>query len=111
MRKKFERGDLTQEEFNEEAGKELADVVTYLDILAFRLGIDLGEVVRDKFNEISYRVDSPIYISNYGVDFRSDLEHYQCNKCNFYYHIDSLFATRNDANNVVSAICDRCEEK
>ena|ERR1700679_374147 len=65
FRKKFERGDFSEEEFQKEAGKELADVVTYLDILAFRLGIDLGGAVYHKFNEISNRVGSPIFIAEY----------------------------------------------
>src|SRR5271166_1018825 len=45
--KKHDRGDITFEEFLAEARKELADVVTYLDILAFRLGIDLGDAVTE----------------------------------------------------------------
>lgn len=36
-------------------GKELADVVIYADLLAQRLGLDLGDCVRDKFNEVSDR--------------------------------------------------------
>ena len=62
VRKKFERGDLSQQEFIEQAAGELADVATYLDILAFQLGINLGEAIRDKFNTVSERVGSPIYI-------------------------------------------------
>ena len=58
LRKKFERGDVDAATFKNEAAKELADVVTYLDILAMRLGIDLGQSVMDKFNEISARVGS-----------------------------------------------------
>lgn len=44
----------------DEIAKELADVVTYADLLAARYGIDLGAAVRDKFNEVSQRVLSPI---------------------------------------------------
>lgn len=62
VRKKYERGDLNESEFNELAAKELADVVTYLDILAAQLKINLGEAVTNKFNEISERVESPIFI-------------------------------------------------
>lgn len=41
VRKKFERGDLSFDEYQEQARKELADVQTYLDILALRcLDID-----------------------------------------------------------------------
>jgi NTP pyrophosphatase (non-canonical NTP hydrolase) len=61
--KKFRRGELTEQEFLTEAAKELADVQIYLDILAFRLGLDLGQIVADKFNEVSRRVKSPIFIA------------------------------------------------
>lgn len=62
FRKKFERGDLTLEEFNEAASKEIADVQIYLDLLAAQLGFDLGEVTRKKFNETSARIGVNIYI-------------------------------------------------
>jgi NTP pyrophosphatase (non-canonical NTP hydrolase) len=62
-RKKFERGDLTAEEFQIKAGKELADVLIYLDILAAQLGLDLGFEVAKKFNEVSDRVGSTIFIN------------------------------------------------
>lgn len=76
FRKKFERGDLTLEEFAAAAAKELADVQIYLDILARRcldryervgqavflnshgVGVDLGAATIQKFNEVSARVDS-----------------------------------------------------
>lgn len=35
---------------------ELADVLTYLDLLAAALGVDLGAATVEKFNEISERV-------------------------------------------------------
>lgn len=54
--KKIERGDMTLDEARAELGKELADVVTYLDILAFRAGVDLGAATIAKFNEVSERV-------------------------------------------------------
>lgn len=76
IRKKFERGDLTIEEYAKMAADELADVIIYLDILAARcldrdagdirfvdhLGIDLGEAVMRKFNEVSRRVGSNVVI-------------------------------------------------
>jgi NTP pyrophosphatase (non-canonical NTP hydrolase) len=62
MRKKFERGDITQEEFCKAARDELADVQTYLDLLAMRLGINLGEATIDKWNRVSERVGSPVRI-------------------------------------------------
>lgn len=39
---------------------ELADTVIYLDLLAERLGIDLGWAVREKFNVVSDRTASPV---------------------------------------------------
>ncbi len=67
--KKIERGDTTLEEAREALGKEFADVVTYLDILAMRAGVDLGVAVVNKFNEVSRRVHSPVRLLNGGSDF------------------------------------------
>lgn len=53
--KKHRRGDLTDGELREQLGAELADVVTYADLLAHRAGIDLGAAVRRKFNQVSQR--------------------------------------------------------
>lgn len=69
LRKKFERGDISQEEFNREAAKELADIQIYLDLLAFRLGINLSGAVIAKFNEVSLRVGSPIHLRDDGSDW------------------------------------------
>ena len=44
IRKKFERGDLNFKQYEVEAAKELADVQTYLDILAKRC-LDFDGVV------------------------------------------------------------------
>jgi NTP pyrophosphatase (non-canonical NTP hydrolase) len=60
IRKKFERGDITEEKFMVEAAKEIADVQIYLDILAFRLGINLGDATTKKFNEVSQRVGASV---------------------------------------------------
>lgn len=60
--KKIEREDFTLEEAREDLGKELADVVTYLDILAFRCGVDLGEATAKKFNEVSRRVGCDVFL-------------------------------------------------
>jgi NTP pyrophosphatase (non-canonical NTP hydrolase) len=40
--------------------QELADTVLYADLLAARLGINLGEAIRDKFNIVSERMGSDI---------------------------------------------------
>lgn len=60
LRKKHERGDIDSETFRAEAADELADVVTYLDILAQQLGINLGAATMDKFNRVSERVGSTV---------------------------------------------------
>jgi len=62
LKKKVLRGDLSREEAQSELADELADVATYLDILAFRLGIDLGAAIADKFNRVSERVGSTVRI-------------------------------------------------
>ena len=74
FRKKYERGDLSSGEFAELAAKELADVQTYLDILALRCldpevgephqtGVDLGQATISKFNEVSLRVGSNVRLA------------------------------------------------
>lgn len=44
----------------EELGKELGDIVVYADILARMLGLKLEDCVRNKFNEVSNRVNSKL---------------------------------------------------
>lgn len=41
-------------------GKEIADVVTFCDLLATRYGFNLDKLVLDKFNEVSERVGSDV---------------------------------------------------
>lgn len=72
IRKKFERGDLSFEQYQAAAEKELADVQTYLDLLALRCldtsagphpsGVDLGAATARKFNEVSNRVGCNVQI-------------------------------------------------
>lgn len=45
---------------------ELADVLTYLDLLAEVLGVDLGKAAVSKFNEISERVGFPDRLTERG---------------------------------------------
>jgi len=58
--KKMRRGD--KGEFTKALAKELADVVIYADLLAARMGIDLGEEVVKKFNEVSLKRLSDIHL-------------------------------------------------
>lgn len=41
---------------------ELADIICYADLLAAKLGIDLGHAVKDKFNEVSRKRGSHIRV-------------------------------------------------
>jgi len=50
--KKRRRGEVV---LVEDVAKELADAAIYLDLLAERMGIDLGAAVRSKFNEVTRR--------------------------------------------------------
>lgn len=63
--KKIERGDFGPEDDDvmSAVADELADVQTYLDILAFRCGVDLGEATISKFNRISERVHSSVRLA------------------------------------------------
>jgi hypothetical protein len=75
FRKKFERGDMTFEEFQKAAAKELADAQTYLDLLARHAlnytdengetvvhptGVILGTATMRKWNEVSERIGSSL---------------------------------------------------
>lgn len=51
----------------EELAAELADVQTYLDLLAACAGIDLGRATAEKFNEVSQRIRSPVRLSTGGA--------------------------------------------
>ncbi len=56
---------LKDSHFNRQAlvlatGKELADLVIYADLLAARLGLDLGDEVARKFNQVSQERGSDV---------------------------------------------------
>lgn len=67
LRKKVDRGDFEPLEAKKMLADELADVVIYLDILAFRLGVDLGEAIVSKFNEVSNRVGCDVMLGDYNA--------------------------------------------
>jgi|TARA_Y100000310_G_scaffold132889_1_gene131841 NTP pyrophosphatase (non-canonical NTP hydrolase) len=60
--KKIERGDFTLEEARPALAKEFADVAIYLDLLSWQAGVNLGEAVRSKFNEVSERIEADVRI-------------------------------------------------
>lgn len=70
--KKLRRGDFGAdceagpEYAKREAAMEIADAVTYADLLCQRLGFDLSEVLAAKFNHVSRRVGSEITINSGG---------------------------------------------
>lgn len=73
LNKKVDRGDFSIEAVREELGKELADVLIYLDLLAYQAGIDLESAVRNKFNEVSSRVDASVYIlADFAYEVKKD---------------------------------------
>ncbi len=60
--KKIERGDYTLDEKREELGEELADVLCYLVLLAHRAGVDLESATIAKFDRVSRRVRSSVFL-------------------------------------------------
>lgn len=48
---------------DKQVADEIADVLTYLDLLAAVLGVNLGQAAVEKFNEVSERVGFPDRIS------------------------------------------------
>lgn|SRR5574340_1520407 len=50
----------TQNHLIEDIAKEIADTIIYADLLAARLGINLGEAIRKKFNEVSDEMNCDI---------------------------------------------------
>lgn len=62
--KKRDRGDYTILQAQSKFEKEIADVQIYLDLLAHKMNINLADATRNKFNEVSARVNSNIFISS-----------------------------------------------
>lgn len=58
--KKRHRGRPEDQITDEQIADEMADVLTYLDLLAARFDIDLGEALISKFNRVSERIGSDI---------------------------------------------------
>lgn len=65
--KKIHRGDFSLEEANEKEliADEAADIVTYLDLLCQKAGIDLGTAIVNKFNKVSEKIGSDVKIYYY----------------------------------------------
>lgn len=54
------KGDAEFTTLKAKLAKEIADVVLYADLLSCKMGINLGEAVREKFNEVSVKRGSQI---------------------------------------------------
>jgi NTP pyrophosphatase (non-canonical NTP hydrolase) len=54
--KKIERGDFTLDEVRGEVSKELADIITYADLIYTKLGLNTGIELMRKFQEINERI-------------------------------------------------------
>lgn len=65
--KKIERGDFELDDpgVRDALGDELCDVLTYLDLLAHRAGIDLAEATRRKWDAVSERVGADVRIADF----------------------------------------------
>jgi NTP pyrophosphatase (non-canonical NTP hydrolase) len=73
MMKKLERKSLGlrgSEATLEDIAREMADCLTYIDLLAARLGVDLAMAYTGKFNQISenYGMQARLQLQNYMVD-------------------------------------------
>ena len=60
--KKIRRDDVRLEDVRADLADELADIQIYLDLLAFRAGIDLGQATIDKFNKKSFQVGCEVWL-------------------------------------------------
>lgn len=79
VRKKFERGDYSGDEFDDKAAPLWAEATRALErlpatrdvrpapvIAAHPTGVDLGEATRDKFNEVSTRANIGVWLTDTG---------------------------------------------
>lgn len=65
--KKCKRGDFTEEEKIKEIAEEIADIIIYCDLLASRLNISTAGCVVSKFNEVSKKRRSTIFITDMSI--------------------------------------------
>lgn len=62
--KKIRRGDFKLEQVRDDIADELADILTYLDLLANCAGIDVEQSLIRKFNEVSARIGSQVLLGS-----------------------------------------------
>lgn len=71
LAKKVRREDFTPEEAKRAIADELADVICYLDTFAYHFGIEVDKAIEHKFNEVSQRVGSRVYLDGDDWHLRS----------------------------------------
>jgi NTP pyrophosphatase (non-canonical NTP hydrolase) len=54
--------DIARERLRDEIVEEIADCVIYCDLLAARLDRDLEKAIRDKFNKVSAKTGSKVFL-------------------------------------------------
>jgi len=70
--KKVDRGDFPIESISSDIANEIADIQTYLDLLANHLNVDLGEATASKFNLVSKRIGADVFIKYDLSDYVTD---------------------------------------
>ena len=60
-------GDPNIEDLKQDIGYELADIIIYADIIVSKLGIDLGEAIREKFNIVSNKRGSLVFLDEESI--------------------------------------------
>ena len=66
--KKVDRGDFPISSVKQKIKDELGDIQTYLDILAYKLDINLGDATAYKFNIVSKRIGSNVLMKTVDAD-------------------------------------------
>lgn len=62
--KKIHRGDFSLDDVLGLLADELGDIQTYLDLVAIKARVDLGGVTINKFNRVSQRADSTVFLGS-----------------------------------------------
>lgn len=75
LMKKVERGDFSLDEARPDIANELADVQIYLDILADKVGVDLGRATTAKWNAVCERRHIPMVLRADDWHYTEDRPH------------------------------------
>lgn len=55
-------GELTEQQLLAELQDELADTFIYLDLMFSRIGVDITDAIRTKYNKTSKKINSPFVL-------------------------------------------------